>query len=256
MHRHPSHLFRGASLAAGGPGRRSRAIDGEFLGRSSYEELGGSSAEAEHKRASASKTQAQEEAPNILDDIERVADRNIMRIFGKSLPPSAIDVMLSDGKTMRQQMVLGRQELLASGRVRAGSFYFGALKKRYLADMTRKPLATVENYKENLPLGLAEAIDAARARQRLDRKREPLMHWLWQHKAALNQRAAVDVVDLLVETQVARCVKQATLVFEVFSAFERLGMIDTRKVELAVIKPNLEESLQTLYATESKKDGG
>ena len=78
---------------------------------------------------------------------------------------------------------------------------------------------------EEMPAGLREAIMVARARQRRDRTREPLRHWLWQRTYELNQRSVVEIVDLLVETHIGSCVKHATLVNEVFSALVRLDLV-------------------------------
>jgi hypothetical protein len=70
----------------------------------------------------------------------------------------------------------------------------------------------------------------------------------------MNQKSVLEIVDLLVETHVASCVHQATLVHEVFAAWSRMGMMQDVQREIAVVLPMLETSLHTLYHHECKKD--
>ena len=56
-------------------------------------------------KTSPSKTLAEEEASTEMEDIERVVDRNIVRMFSNTVPSSAIDVVQVDGLSMRARMV-------------------------------------------------------------------------------------------------------------------------------------------------------
>ncbi len=60
----------------------------------------------------------------------------------------------------------------------------------------------------------------------------------------------------MVEKQQHNCIKQATLVQEVFAAFVRLDMMSAFEAELRQVLPILEESLLTIYKTESRLERG
>ncbi|CAK0805661.1 unnamed protein product [Prorocentrum cordatum] len=199
-------------------------------------------------------TLAQEEASKRPEDIARVVNRNILRMFGNAIPPAAVGVVQVNGVTMCRKMIQDRTALLAAGKVRADPEYFGDIKRMYMAALSGQTLAVPANPSRELHDGLAEAIAVARARQRRDRKKEPLIHWLRQRRTKLNQKSVVKIVDLLVELQVAGCPKFGGLVVQVFSAFERLKMLEDYKKELGVAMPGLEEGLKSLFAEESRKD--
>lgn len=206
--------------------------------------------------AKARKTQAREESSTNPDDIAKVVDRNIGRMFGSTVPAAAIDVVLVDGKTMRDRMVADRLALLQQGKLRADPSYFGAIKKQYMAALTGTTVVEAGAGSGDVPEALATAIAKARARQRRDRKREPIVHYLWQCKAKLNQRSVIELVDLLVETQQHNCLKQAMLVHDVFAAFQRLSMMQDYAMELKPVLPILEDSLITIYRNEAKSQKG
>lgn len=201
-------------------------------------------------------TAAREETSSKPEDIAKVVDRNIMRFFGTCVPSAAIDVVQVDGLTMRERMVRDRTELLKQGRSRGDPSYFGDIKKLYMAALTGIPVVQAGNDAGDVPEALAIAMQKARARQRRDRKREPIVHYLWQCRAPLNQRSVLDLMDLLVETQQHNCMKQAMLVQEVFSAFSRLTMLEKFHNEIQPVLPILEQSLLTIFRNESKTQKG
>ena len=181
------------------------------------------------------KQELRQERSHKLEDIKKVVNRNIIRMFGKTLPDKAIDVIEVDGLTMRDRMVRDRQELLAAGRVRADPSYFGSLRKQYMSALTGVQMVVAGNAAQELHEGLTETLSAARAPLRRYRKREPLIHWLRNRAQELNQKSVVAVVDLLVETQVSRCPKHSELVREVFISFQRLAMLQKYAKEIAPI---------------------
>ena len=189
-------------------------------------------------------------------DVDKVVERNIVRFFGRTIPAVAIDVVRVDGKTMREQMRQDRVELLRSGKVRADPTYFGQLKKKYMAALTGHAVVAVLDDTELVPPGLITAVERARTLQRRERKREPIMHFLWQCSVALNQKSVLLLVDVMVETQQHNCIKQATLVQEIFAAFVRLKMLSTFEAELRQVLPILEESLLTIFKAESRLERG
>ena len=158
------------------------------------------------------------------EDIAKVVERNIVRCFGKPVPAAAIDVVEIDGKNMRAQMIEDRTALLASGRTRADPTYFGAIKNKYMGELMGTSAVVVADESSDLPDALTDALKHARTIQRRDRKREPLVHYLWQCRSALSQAAVIELVDLLVETQQHNCLKHAILVQEVFGTFARLDI--------------------------------
>ena len=119
-----------------------------------------------------------EEKSNKPEDIKRVVDRNILRLFGDSVPATVVDVVEVNGLTMRNRMIADRTALLASGRKRADPAYFGEVKKEYLAVLTGQPLVKATSPDEQIPDGLHESIAAAKNPQRRFRKLGPLTHWL------------------------------------------------------------------------------
>ena len=205
------------------------------------------------KETSWQATMQKEDNSYRMEDIEKVVDRNIGRHFG-SMPAAAIDVVLVDGVTLRQTMVNDRVELLNRGRARADCEYFCRLKKQYMAALSGNEIVLVTDSYEKLHEGLAVAMSAARAKNRRDRKRTPMIHWLKSRQDEINQKSLLGIIDLLVETQLCSCVKQAHLVVEVFFALHRLGQLEASANELAIMKPTLEESLITLYREENMKD--
>ena len=149
-------------------------------------------------------------------------------------------------------MIEDRTALLASGRTRADPAYFGAIKNKYMGELMGTSAVVVADATSDLPDALKDALKHARTTQRRDRKREPLVHYLWQCRSALSQAAVIELVDLLVETQQHNCLKQAILVQEVFGTFARLDMLRMFAKEIAPAKHILEHSLITIYNAESK----
>ena len=182
----------------------------------------------------------------------RLSSGTLCVFFWKTVPAAAIDVVEIDGKNMRAQMIEDRTALLASGRTRADPAYFGAMKKKYMGELMGTSAVVVADESSDLPDALTDALKHARTTQRRDRKREPLVHYLWQCRSALSQAAVIELVDLLVETQQHNCLKQAILVQEVFGTFARLDMLRMFAKEIAPAKHILEHSLITIYNAESK----
>jgi hypothetical protein len=193
-----------------------------------------------------------EESSQDHDDIAKVVERNIQRFFGKTVPAAAIDVVQIDGKNMRARMIEDRAALLAGGRIRADPNYFRGLKSMYMAALLGTASVAATDESGDLPEGLKDAMGQARASQRRNRKREPLVHYLWQCREPLNQRSVIELVDLLVETQQHNCLKQAMLTQEIFATFARLNMLDQFPNEIAPAKPILEQCLITIYNSDSK----
>ena len=108
----------------------------------------------------------------------------------------------------------------------------------------------------DVPQELEEAIKRARATQRRMRKREGVLHYIWQHAGdAPNRNSVRKLVDLMIETQEAGNFKQSSMVQEIFAFFERHKSCDAHSLVVATAIPVLEESLKTLYNHECRKDG-
>ena len=153
-----------------------------------------------------------EENSSKAEDIKRVVDRNISRMFADSVPAAVVDVVEVNGMNMRTKMIADRTQLLKSGRRRAEPSYFGEIKKQYLAALTGQQLVKAIEPDEDIPAGLAEGIAAARHTQRRYRKLGPLTHWLETRHAHMPQSGAVMVVDLLVETHVTKDPRQLHII--------------------------------------------
>ena len=142
-----------------------------------------------------------------LDDIKKVVERNIQRMFAGVVQNRVVDSVSINGKTMRDTMIEDRQQLLREGRRRAPPEYFGNIKKQFVAALLGTPVVPAVAPNEVAPPGLDTSIAACRAIQRRHRKQEPLMHWLSCRQLPLSQASVVKLVDLLLETHYARCVQ-------------------------------------------------
>ena len=155
---------------------------------------------------------------------------------------------------MRNRMCKDREVLLEAGKKRADPTYFMEIKRKYMQLLTGVRAAVVQESSEPVPDAPAHALTQARGKYRRGRKRDPIVHYLWSSREALNQASVVDVVNFIIESQQVNCLQQAMLVNEMLRHFIRLEMMTKFKAELSPSMPVLEEALRTIFAHESRQE--
>jgi hypothetical protein len=186
--------------------------------------------------------------------IAAVVDRNILRNMVGSVHAACIDAVVIEGKTMRQTMIDDRTHLLATGRSRMNTDYIPLLKRKYLAALNGEYVSAAAVALPSIPEALAEAIRKAGTRQKRDRKREGVIHWLWQAGQRCSDDSVNALIDLCVETYVANSAKHAEMTRDVYYHLQRLGHDSSHADALQRGHKVLMSCLRTIYHSENRDD--